>query len=167
MTPREAKVTAGARATPRLWTVRNSPIHGKGVFARCAIAAGARIVEYTGERISGDEASARYGDEGSGQAHVVLFSLEDGTAIDGGRGGSEARFINHSCQPACQAVEEEGRIFIEALRTIAPGEELTYDYHLELPGRHTRAVKSRYPCRCGAPKCRGTLLAPKGRARQG
>jgi SET domain-containing protein len=143
------------------WEVRESGIHGRGVFAHRSIPAGRRIVEYTGERLSADEADGRYDDKTDGTAHVLLFALEDGTYIDGGSGGSEARFINHSCAPNCEAVEVDGRIFIESLRTIRPGDEITYDYGLDLPGRHTKEVKAQYPCRCGAPGCRGTLLAPR------
>lgn len=154
---------AAGRAKKRRWEVRFSTIHGYGVFAAERIRKGARILEYTGERITPDEASRRYDDEASDLAHVLLFSVDDETVIDGGAGGSEARFVNHSCEPNCEALSLGGRIFIVALRPIAPGEELTYDYRLDLPGRHTAAVKRRYPCRCGAPSCRGTLLAPKRR----
>jgi hypothetical protein len=143
------------------WEVRFSRIHGYGVFAAKPIRKGSRILEYTGERITPDEASRRYDDEASDLAHVVLFTVDEKTVIDGGAGGGEARFVNHSCDPNCEAVARDGRIFIEALRAIAPGEELTYDYRLELPGRHTRAVKARYPCLCGSPNCRGTLLLTK------
>jgi uncharacterized protein len=146
------------------WEVRRSDIHGHGVFALCRIPSGRRIVEYEGERLSAEEADDRYDDRTDGTSHVLLFSLEDGTFIDGGSGGSEARFINHSCDPNCEAVEEDGRIFIESIRTIGPGEEITYDYGLDLPGRHTKAVKASYPCRCGSPSCRGTLLAPRRRS---
>lgn len=145
------------------WEVRISGIHGRGVFALRTIPAGRRLVEYKGERLSEEEADNRYEDRTDGTAHVLLFALEDGTYIDGGSGGSKARFINHSCSPNCEAVEEDGRIFIESVRTIRAGEEITYDYGLDYPGRHTKAVKARYPCRCGAPNCRGTLLAPRRR----
>jgi SET domain-containing protein len=151
----------GARAEKKRWDVRFSRIHGYGVFATQGIRAGTKILEYTGERISPDEAERRYDDESSDRAHVLLFTVDEKTVIDGGAGGGEARFVNHSCEPNCEAVVRRGRIFIVALRSIAPGEELTYDYLLDLPGRHTAAVKRRYPCRCGAASCRGTLLAPK------
>jgi hypothetical protein len=139
--------------------VGTSPIHGRGVFATRAISRGERIVEYVGERISEEEADARYDDDAMEHAHTFLFTVDDGTVIDGARGGNDARFINHSCAPNCEAVNEEGRIFIEALRDIAPGEELTYDYNLER-GELTPGWRERYACSCGAPSCRGTLLAP-------
>lgn len=138
--------------------VRHSRIHGLGIFARRAFPRGARIVEYVGERISEQEADARYDDDAMEHAHTFLFAVEKGTVIDG-RSGNEARFINHSCAPNCEAVNEDGRIFIEALRGIAPGEELTYDYNLERSGL-APGWRERYACSCGAASCRGTLLAP-------
>src|SRR5690606_42149415 len=86
--------------------------------------------------------------------------------IDGGRYGNDARWINHSCDPNCEAVEEDGRIFIETIRDIEPGEELTYDYSYILDEPHTAAVKARYPCYCGSPKCRGTILGHNRRCRE-
>ncbi len=145
--------------------VRDSPIHGKGVFARRSIRAGQRVLEYKGERIDWDEALRRHPRDPAEPFHTFYFSLDDGTVIDGGVGGNSARWINHSCAPNCEAQLIGGRVFIEALRDIAPGEELNYDYGLELDARYTPKVKRDYACRCGAPNCRGTLLAPKKRRR--
>jgi hypothetical protein len=141
--------------------MRRSKIHGRGVYARVPISAGTRIVEYTGERITMDEAEARYPEDPDTVYHTFLFALEDGAVIDAAFQGNIARWINHSCDPNCEAVEEDGRIFIESLRDIAPGEELAYDYHFILEVRHSPAMKRRYPCICGAPNCRGTMLAKK------
>jgi SET domain-containing protein len=131
------------------------------VYARVPISAGTRIVEYTGERITMDEAEARYPEDPDTVYHTFLFALEDGAVIDAAYRGNIARWINHSCDPNCEAVEEDGRIFIESLRDISPGEELAYDYHFILEVRHSPAMKRRYPCICGAPNCRGTMLAKK------
>ena len=147
------------------WEVRSSAIHGTGVFARRPIRAGRRVIEYTGERISHEEAARRYDDTVADFSHVLLFTVDEDIVLDGGVGGSEARFVNHSCEPSCQALEDGGRIFIEALRDIAKGEELTYEYDLTLDARHTKSVKARYACLCRTPACRGTLLAPKRRKR--
>jgi len=141
--------------------VRGSPIHGKGVFARARIPAGTRLLEYRGERISHEEGDARYPWEDGVPHHTFLFMLDDEVVIDGGRRGNMARWINHSCDPNCEAWIEDGRISFYTRRAIRPGEELTFDYHLVTPERHTAAVKRRYPCRCGAPNCRGTLLGKK------
>jgi SET domain-containing protein len=81
--------------------------------------------------------------------------------IDAAVGGNEARFINHSCDPNCDAVIDDGRIWIETIRDVEPGEELAYDYAYVLEERHTAAAKRRYPCACGAANCRGTILARK------
>ncbi|TCS32760.1 hypothetical protein EDC30_12032 [Paucimonas lemoignei] len=141
--------------------VRGSHIHGRGVFATRLIKAGTRIIEYKGERISEDEAQRRHGRDPDNPHHTFFFSLEDGRLIDGDAGGNNARWINHACEPNCEAREEDGRVFIYALRDIQPEEELGYDYGLIIEERHTPTVKQNYACRCGAPTCRQTMLAPK------
>lgn len=136
---------------------RTSAIDGRGVFARALIPAGARIVEYTGELITEAEADRRYDDRRMDRHHTFLFALSDGRCIDGAVGGNEARYINHSCDPNCEAVEADGRIWIDAGRDIATGEELTYDYaYAWEEGDEARA--SFYRCGCGAPGCRSTIL---------
>ena len=141
--------------------LRQSKIHGRGVYARVPIAAGTRIVEYRGERITMAEAERRYPDDPEASYHTFLFAVDDEVVIDAAFHGNIARWINHSCDPNCEAVDEDGRIYIESVRDIAPGEELAYDYHFILDVRHSPAMKRRYPCICGAPNCRGTMLAKK------
>jgi SET domain-containing protein len=154
---------AHRRGAP-LFAVRRSPIHGRGAFALRAIAAGTRVVEYAGERITPAEAERRepgtLPNRPDGH-HTFLFAIDDDVVVDAGVRGNDARWINHSCAPNCDAVVDGGRIYIEAIRDIAPGEELAYDYAYVLPERHTPAVKRRFPCSCGAPTCRGTMLARK------
>ncbi len=146
--------------TPRV-AVRNSPIHGRGVFAVTAITRGARIIEYTGERMSHVEADRRYGELHDGSSHTMLFAATDEVVIDATKRGGPARWINHSCAPNCETNEEEGRVFIDAIRAIRPGQELLYDYNLVLEERHTAKQKREHPCHCGARKCRHTLLGNK------
>ena len=141
--------------------VRRSPIHGRGVFAVNNIAKGARIIEYTGDRISHAQADRLYGDLHDGNSHTMLFAATDKIVIDATKRGGPARWINHSCAPNCEANEEDGRVFIDAIRPIKPGQELSYDYNLVLEERHTPKLKREHPCHCGAPKCRGTLLGNK------
>jgi SET domain-containing protein len=141
---------------PRCYVVRKSGIHGKGVFATAVIPQGTRIIEYKGQRISSQEADARYGPNEKTKI-VLLFSVDESTVIDAAVRGNAARFINHSCEPNCEAVMEDGRIFIEALRQIKPGEEFFYDYDLELDAREKKNSTKLYPCYCGNQKCRGTL----------
>jgi SET domain-containing protein len=141
--------------------IRRSPIHGRGVFAARPIAKGARIIEYTGRRIAYTLANRLYGDDERAPTHTFLFELDDDMVIDAGQGGNAARWINHSCDPNCEAVDEDGRIFIDALRAIAPGEELGYDYGITLDERHSPREKRRWPCFCGAANCRRTLLGSK------
>lgn len=146
------------------YEVRRSTIHGNGVFARRNIDAGERIVEYTGERISADESAVRAEQSGGPINHTFFFSLADGNVIDGGSVGNDSRFINHACEPNCEAYEEDGQVFIYALHAIDKGDELNYNYALIYEERHTAAVKKLFACRCGAPSCTGTMLAPKKRA---
>jgi SET domain-containing protein len=91
----------------------------------------------------------------------MLFAEDDDVVIDAAVGGNAARWINHSCAPNCDAVIEDKRIWIYAIRDIRAGEELAYDYQLQLDTRHTPAAKKMYACSCGSRRCRGTLLAKK------
>jgi hypothetical protein len=125
-----------------------------------------RLIEYTGQRVSNDEAYRRYDDDAMEHPHTFLFTVDARTIIDAAVDGNDARFINHSCDPNCEAVDDGGRIFIEALRNIRPGEELTYDYQLERSGRWRKEWVERYACRCGAANCRGTLLVKPKRPRR-
>lgn len=148
------------------YVVRASGIHGNGVFASRKIPAGQRIVEYRGERIDWETALQRAEEKDGPLGHTFLFSLADGRVIDGGRRGNAARYINHSCEPNCEAMEhEDGRVYIYALRDIRRGEELSYNYALIYDGRHTAAIKRAFACRCGAPGCSGIMLAPRRRRR--
>ena len=141
--------------------IRKSKIQGRGAFATRRIRAGTRIMEYTGELISQDEANRRYEDDAMGRHHTFLFAVDDDRVIDGAVGGNESRYINHSCAPNCQAVNERGRIFIEALTTIEPGTELLYDYaYARTPDNDNPESEGLYACRCGAPTCRGSILEP-------
>lgn len=138
--------------------IRSSPIQGLGAFATRRIRKGTRIIEYAGERISSREADARYDDQAP-QARVLLFQVDKRTIIDAGVDGNEACFINHSCEPNCEAVIDSRRIYIEALSTISPGEELTYDYNLTRDEDDSK-TEANYSCHCGASTCRGTMLEP-------
>jgi hypothetical protein len=138
--------------------VRKSPIHGRGVFALRAIPKGTRIIEYKGKLITDEEADRRYGRIQEHSAHTMLFSVDDGMVIDATRNGNSARWINHSCSPNCEIEEKDHRIFIEARRDIRPGEELAYDYNLQIGERHTKKAQRQHACFCGARRCRGTML---------
>lgn len=146
--------------------VRHSTIHGNGVFAKRKIAADACVIEYAGERITARKAASRKSADPDNPFHTFFFSLENGRLIDGASDGNDARWINHCCEPNCEAREEDGRIFIFTLRDIKRGEELNYDYGLVVSERHTAKIKQAYGCLCGAASCRGTMLAPKRKSRQ-
>lgn len=150
----------------RAYAVRNSPIHGRGVFATRTIRKGTDIIEYRGRRISMDEADALPDSDPDNPFHTFLFELNDGRVIDAGVRGNAARWINHSCRPNCRPYEDDdGRVFIETKRTIRAGEEFSYDYKLNVPGRRTRRLLADYACRCGAPRCRGTMVGPEKKKR--
>ena len=150
---------------------RRSPIHGNGVFAVASIKKGEEIIEYKGTLMTHDDADEMYGDGGE-TGHTFLFTLNDDYIIDANRKGNIARWINHSCNPNCEAFVEENekgnsrkdRVIIEAKRNIKAGEELTYDYGIVLEVAHTARLKKLWVCLCGSPKCTGTLLKPKGKA---
>ena len=154
-----------AKNDPRRIQTRRSGVHGKGVFALQGIAEGETILEYVGDIISWDEAQQRHPHDPSDPNHTFYFHIDEHRVIDGLLHGNSSRWINHSCDANCEADEQEGRVFIKALRNIHAGEELNYDYGLMIDARHTAKLKAEYPCWCGAQTCRGTLLAPKRRAR--
>jgi SET domain-containing protein len=146
--------------TSPLVEVRNSEVHGRGVFAVAPIAKGKRIFEYLGERISHAAADARYEDHDENDNHTFLFIVDRNTVIDAAVNGSDARFINHHCDGNCTSVIENRRVFIDAVRAIAPGEELGYDYEIGRDKDDPPNVDEIYACRCGSPKCRGSMLEP-------
>ena len=156
-----AKATKTTKAAPKgpKIQVRRSGVHGKGVFALRPIKKGERIVEYKGEIVSWKKASSRAAHEDPD--HTFLFGLDDERVIDANVGGNSARFINHSCDPNCETEQVGDRVFIEALRDIKAGEELSYDYQLTLDEPHTAKAKRQHACHCGSPACRGTMLAKK------
>ncbi len=153
----QQRVASGGRRIQ----VRRSGVHGKGVFALRALAEGETVIEYTGQLISWDEALRRHPHDPVDPNHTFFFHIDEQHVIDAKFGGNAARWINHACAPNCLADDAGQRVFIKALRHIAPGEELFYDYGLVIEERYTPSLKKQYACRCGAASCRGTMLAPK------
>ena len=152
---------------PKKIVTRKSAIHGNGMFAVAQIKKGERLIEYKGRRRTHEDVDA--GDSGDADSgHTFLFTLNEDWVIDGGLEGNDARWINHSCAPNCEAILDENeddpkqsRVFIESIRAIKPGEELTYDYGITLAERHTPRLKKIWACLCGSPKCTGTMLQPR------
>jgi len=155
---------------PRSITVRRSAIHGNGVFAACDLPAEKSLIQYRGRLLTHEQADDQY-DGSLDTGHTFLFTLNDHYVIDANFEGNAARWINHSCDPNCQAVTLENagkdptrdRVMIETLRPVQAGEELTYDYGITLEVRHTERMKRIWACRCGAGNCSGTMLKPKQR----
>ena len=153
-------MTSSARKPARAWRVLQSPVHGRGVFAARTIRKGETVIEYRGKRMTWDEACEQPASDESDPYHTFLFSLDDGRVIDAAIGGNAARWINPSCAPNCETYEDDrGRVYVAARRKIRPGEELSYDYRLEIEGKVGKRLRKAYACRCGARRCRGTMLA--------
>jgi SET domain-containing protein len=140
--------------------VRDSDVHGRGVFALANIRKGTRILEYLGDRVSHEAADKRYEDHDENDNHTFLFIVDKNTVIDAAVGGNDARFINHQCSGNCESVIVNRRVFIDATRDIAAGAELGYDYEIGRDKDDPPNVDEIYACRCGSPKCRGTMLWP-------
>lgn len=141
----------------RWWIVRSSSIHQRGVFARCDIPKDTPIIEYVGDKISKAESDRRgkalmARSARTGGAAVYIFTLNKRQDLDGSVRRNTARLINHSCDPNCEAIISRGRIWIHALRDIAAGEELSFNYGFDLE------TWEDHPCRCGKPNCVGYIL---------
>lgn len=128
--------------------VRNSAIHGRGLYACQPIGSGTRVIAYTGERIPAAEALRREAD--ATRPVITTVWLDEDWVIDGAVGGSEAIYINHSCEPNCEFDFEGEQAFVVAGRDIDAGEELTLDYAYD-PGGTPEA------CVCGTDACRGMI----------
>ena len=162
-TPLPPAAQAPRSDTRRIQT-RRSGVHGKGVFALQDLAEGETLIEYVGEVIRWKEALRRHPHDPSDPNHTFYFHIDEDHVIDAKVDGNSSRWINHSCKPNCEADEDDGRVFIKALRNIKAGDELFYDYGLIIDARYTPKLLAEYPCWCGAKSCRGTLLAPKDKA---
>ncbi len=139
--------------SPRL-LIRSSSIHAAGCYTLDPLPRGARVIEYDGQRLSKALADERYAD----RPVTYLFGFgDDGDVIDG---FGTAMFLNHSCAPNCETQEYDGRVFIRAIRDIAAGEELVYEYNLY------DSDEDAAPCYCGAPQCRGTMFSDEELARR-
>jgi len=159
--PAPATKRAPSYRTNKRVQVRQSGVHGKGVFVVEPIAKGEIVFEYVGQVITWPEALRRHPHDPDNPNHTFYFHIDDNNVIDGNVGGNAAKWINHACTPNCEAEDDEGRIFIKALRKLKPGEELFYDYGLVIDERYTPKLKKEFACHCGTRNCRGTLLAPK------
>jgi hypothetical protein len=146
--------------------VRRSTVHGLGVFATRRIGKGKRIIEYLGERIGHKEANRRYALKNADDNHTFLFVVDRNVVIDAGTHGNEARYINHGCDANCESVIENRRVYIDALRTIKPGEELKYDYAIGRDRDDPPNIDEVFACHCGAEECRGTMLWPAKRPKR-
>jgi SET domain-containing protein len=146
-----------------LYVVRRSSVHGYGAFATRDLKKGEIVDEYLGDRITHAQADKRYEDHDENDNHTFLFIVDKKTVIDAGVGGNDARFINHKCDPNCESEIKKGRVFILTTKAVKKGEELGYDYQIGREKDDPENVDEIYACRCGSPKCRGTMLWPAKR----
>jgi SET domain-containing protein len=144
----EASAASRLSAMLKQLRIAPSPIHGQGGFATRLISKGARVIEYTGERITKAESSCRCEAQ-----NWFIFGLDEEFDLDGNVEWNPARFLNHSCAPNCEAICEDGRVWIIALRDIQPREEITFNYGYDL------VDYEEHPCRCGAAECAGYIVA--------
>jgi len=140
-----------------LYEIRRSRIQGRGAFAIRPIRKGQIVDEYTGEPITHEEADRRY-DDSEGRHHTFLFILDDDTVLDARKQGSDARYINHSCDPNCETEIADEKIWIKAIKAIKPETELVYDYRFDWQDEYEPEDVRYYACRCGSSNCRGTIL---------
>ena len=146
------------RAKSDLCYVRDSGIHGSGVYASRDLTKGEKIIEYVGERIDKEESERRAWEqweraEKHGEAAVYIFTISDKWDIDGNKPWNTARLLNHSCDPNCETWQEGKRLFIYAKEDIAKDEELTFDYGFDVE------TWEDHPCRCGSDNCVGYIVS--------
>ncbi len=146
--PGDKKDAEGVVAETALIVFKPSPIHGIGGFAKTSISRGARVIEYLGQKITKDESVRR-----CAETNAYIFALDEHADLDGDVDWNRARFINHSCSPNCDAVLDNGRIWIVANNTISAGEEITFNYGYDL------VDYKEYPCHCGSSNCVGYIVA--------
>jgi SET domain-containing protein len=146
-----------------MYIVRRSAVHGLGAFATRHIKRGEVIDEYVGDRISYDEADRRYSSRAVDDNHTFLYTLDENTVIDANVGGNDSRFLNHKCDANCAPRILKKRLFFVATRAIRQGEEIGFSYHIAREDDDPENVDEIYACRCGAARCRGTMLWPPRR----
>lgn len=142
--------------------VKRSDIHGRGMFAKRDLKKGERIIEYVGELITHSEANRRgsetYLKANNVNGAVYLFTLNKKYVIDGDVDYNAAKYVNHSCDPNCEAINHLGRIYFVAKKNIKKNEELFFDYAYEYNEHYQD-----HPCKCGARKCVGYIVDDVGR----
>lgn len=145
--------------------VKRSSIHSNGVFAKKDIPKGTKIIEYVGEKITKAESDKRAdmiledSKKCKEKGAVYIFQINKKYDIDGSVSWNTARFINHSCDPNCETEDDDGHIWIMAIKNIKKGEELSYDYCYDLDSYED------HPCRCGSKNCCGYIVVEGKRAK--
>src|SRR5262249_9589821 len=144
---KKAKAVPVIASRPGMMRLRRSRVHGRGAFALRRIRKGTRIIEYLGDRLTHRQADERYAEKSDRDNHTFLFIVARGRVIDGGVNGNDARFITHSSAPNCESVIDDRRVFIESVRAIGAGEELTYDYQIGRDRNDPPDVDEIFACR--------------------
>ncbi len=131
-----------------LISIRNSSIDRLGAFAKKKIRKGTRLIQYIGEKIDKAESQKRCEAE-----NYYVFTLDDKWDIDGDKDWNPAKYINHSCDPNAESQVLDGQVWIYAIRSIEPQEEITFNYGYDMENY------KEHICRCGAPNCIGYMVA--------
>tara|TARA_Y100000310_G_C20192916_1_gene583316 strand:+ start:61 stop:564 length:504 start_codon:yes stop_codon:yes gene_type:complete len=139
--------------------VKESVIHGRGIFAKKDISKGTRIIEYKGKKITKKESDKVFdkdykeASQDPSKGEVYLFELNNKYDIDGNIPENVAKYINHSCEPNCETEnEDEEKIWVLALKDIKTGQELSFNYGFNIEEHED------YPCKCGTNSCVGFIL---------
>ena len=146
------------QTTSKFAEVRNSKIHGKGIFAKIDIPKNSKVIEYVGEKVTKKESDRRFeqtlekSEKDNSKGEVYLFELDDEYDIDGDISWNTAKWINHSCEPNCETEIEGDKIWIVSTKDIKKGEEICYNYGFGWEEHED------YPCKCGTSKCVGYIL---------
>ncbi|NCO11242.1 SET domain-containing protein-lysine N-methyltransferase [Candidatus Pacearchaeota archaeon CG_4_9_14_0_2_um_filter_39_13] len=146
-----------------LIVIKKSIMHGKGAFAKTEIKEKTRIIEYIGKKVTkkrGDKIyleQVKKAEKEGIPVTTYLFSVSKKYDIDGDVSWNSAKYINHSCNPNCEVVNEDGHIWIISKEDIKKGEEITYDYGFPLINYKD------HKCRCGSESCMGYILSKRSR----
>ena len=142
----------------KLYKIKKSNIDKRGLYATKNIKAGVKVIEYVGKLIKKKEAQQNSKFDNS--KDIYLFNINEKWDLDGDWPYNTARLINHSCNPNCEVEGEGVKLWINTLREIKKGEELTYDY-----GFGYDADYKQFPCKCKSKNCCGFIVRKESRWR--
>ena len=150
----------------KLYIIKNSKLHGKGLFAKENIKAGTNVIEYVGEKITKAqsdkiaEIQLKKAEKNKDEGQVYIFTLNDKYDINGNVPYNKARLMNHSCDPNCEVTGAGLKVWVHAIKDICKGEEFSYDYGFSFDEDFKN-----YPCHCKSKNCCGYIVREGSRWR--